>query len=126
MDVYASKEKYGLGATPFFATANIDGIFVFSPVEKPEDFINVGACREGRYEGAMKPGKYYELLKNYRLRYYRPSETGVQGLPEDVARSWVNRTGINQLRVNLDNWFIELGFGARPHGTSPRRGSAGK
>jgi type I restriction-modification system DNA methylase subunit len=106
------KDSLGLYKTPFFATANIDGIFVFSPIEDPGAFVDVNACRDGRYEDAIKPGKYNELQK-YRFRYYRPTESEVQTMIDNVASSWLNTEAIGQLRVNLGNWFIEqlrLGF----------------
>jgi len=101
------KESFRLDKTPFFATANIDGIFVFSPIENPDAFVDVNACRGGRYEDAIKPGKYKELLDKYRFRYYRPTESEVQTMIENVATSWLNTEAIDQLRVNLGNWFIE-------------------
>jgi len=106
------KDSLGLSDTPFFATANIDGIFVFSPIEDPDAFVDANACKAGNYEDAIKPGKYNELLDKYRFRYYRPTESEVQTMIDNVATSW-NTKAIGQLRVNLGNWFIEqlrLGF----------------
>ena len=71
------KQALGLDKTPFFATANIDGVFVFSPIEDPGAFIDMDACRDGRYEDVIKPGKYNELLDKYRFRYYRLTESDV-------------------------------------------------
>jgi type I restriction-modification system DNA methylase subunit len=107
------KESLKLDKTPFFATANIDGIFVFSPIENPDAFIDVNACRDGRYEDAIKPGKYKELLDKYRFRIYKPTESEVQTMIEDVVESWLNKEAVDQRRVNLGNWFIEklrIGF----------------
>ncbi|MFZ8809310.1 MAG: HsdM family class I SAM-dependent methyltransferase [Pyrobaculum sp.] len=101
------KESLRLDKTPFFATANIDGIFVFSPIENPDAFVDVNACRDGRYEDAIKPGKYKELQDKYRFRYYKPTESEVQTMIEDVVDSWLNTEAVGQRRVNLGNWFIE-------------------
>jgi hypothetical protein len=101
------KESLRLDKTPFFATANIDGIFVFSPIENPDAFVDVNACRDGRYEDAIKPGKYKELLDKYKFRYYRPTESEVQTMIEDVVESWPNMEAVDQRRINLGNWFIE-------------------
>jgi len=107
------KQALGLDKTPFFATANIDGVFVFSPIEDPGAFIDMDACRDGRYEDVIKPGKYNELLDKYRFRYYRLTESDVGEMIDNVANSWISTAAINKLRVNLGNWFIEqlrLGF----------------
>ncbi|MFP3216733.1 MAG: N-6 DNA methylase, partial [Vulcanisaeta sp.] len=107
------KQALGLRVTPFFATANIDGIFVFSPIEDPSYFIDINACRDGRYEDVIKPGRYNDLLKEYRFRYYRLTESEVEEMINKVANSWINMVNINKFRVNLGNWFIEqlrLGF----------------
>jgi len=107
------KESLRLDKTPFFATANIDGVFVFSPIEDPGAFIDVNACKDGRYEDAIKSGSYNEFLDKYRFRYYRLTESEVQAMIDNVADSWRGAADINQLRVNLGNWFIEqlrLGF----------------
>jgi type I restriction-modification system DNA methylase subunit len=107
------KESLRLDKTPFFATANIDGIFVFSPIENPDAFVDVNACRDGRYEDAIKPGKYKELLDKYRFRYYKPTESEVQTMIENVATTWLNTEAVSQLRVSPGNWFIEklrIGF----------------
>jgi len=112
---YATLVKHSLGlrTTPFFATANIDGIFVFSPIEDPSYFVDMNACRDGRYEDVIKPGRYNDLLNEYRFRYYKLTESEVEELIDKVANSWINMVNINKLRVNLGNWFIEqlrLGF----------------
>ena len=107
------KHSLGLKATPFFATANIDGVFVFSPIEDPSHFVDMNACRDGRYEDVIKPGSYNDLLNEYRFRSYRLTESEVEEIIDDVANLWINMANINQLRVNLGNWFIEqlrLGF----------------
>jgi SAM-dependent methyltransferase len=107
------KQALGLDKTPFFATANIDGVFVFSPIEDPGAFIDMDACRDGRYEDVIKPGRYNELLDKYRFRYYRLTESDVGEMIDNVANSWISTAAINKLRVNLGNWFIEqlrLGF----------------
>ncbi|MFP3144912.1 MAG: N-6 DNA methylase, partial [Caldisphaera sp.] len=107
------KQALGLDKTPFFATANSDIIFVFSPIEDPGAFIDMDACRDGRYEDVIKPGKYKELLDKYRFRYYRLTEANVGEMIDNVVNSWRNTATINELRVNLGNWFIEqlrLGF----------------
>jgi methylase of polypeptide subunit release factors len=101
------KESFRLDKTPFFATANIDGIFMFSPIENPDAFVDVNACRDGRYEDAIKPGKYKELLDKYRFRYYKLTESEVQTMIDNVADAWLNTKAVSQLRVNLGNWFIE-------------------
>jgi len=101
------KESLGLDRTPFFATANIDGVFVFSPIEDPGAFVDMDACRDGRYEDVIKPGRYGELSSKYRFWYYRLTESGVQNMIEDIAKSWTNTVVIAQRRVNLGNWFIE-------------------
>jgi type I restriction-modification system DNA methylase subunit len=106
------KQTLGLDKTPFFATANSDIIFVFSPIEDPSEFIDMDACRDGRYEDVIKPGKYKELLDKYRFRYYRLTESEVEEMIDNVVNSWRNTATINELRVNLGNWFIEqLRFG---------------
>jgi len=110
------KHAFGLDETPFFATANSDGIFVFSPIEDPSAFIDIDACRDGRYEDVIKPGKYNELLDKYRFRYYRLTESDVEEMIDNVVNvvnSRISTAAINKLRVNLGNWFIEqlrLGF----------------
>jgi hypothetical protein len=101
------KESLRLDKTPFFATANIDGIFVFSPIENPDAFVDVNACRDRRYEDAIKPGKYKELLDKYRFKIYKPTESEVQKMIDNVATPWLNKETVDQLRVNLGNWFIE-------------------
>jgi hypothetical protein len=101
------KESLRLDKTPFFATANIDGIFVFSPIEDPDAFVDVNACRDGRYEDALKPGKYKELQVKYGFRSYKPTESEVLTMIENVATSWLNTKAISQLRTNPGNWFIE-------------------
>jgi type I restriction-modification system DNA methylase subunit len=114
------KESFKLDKTPFFATANIDGIFVFSPIENPDAFVDVNACRDGRYEDAIKPGKYKELLDKYRFRIYKPMESEVHTMIEDVVEPWLNRKAISQLRTNPGNWFIEelrIGFIETPLNT---------
>jgi len=109
------KQTLGLDKTPFFATANSDIIFVFSPIEDPSEFIDMDACRDGRYEDVIKPGKYKELLDKYRFRYYRLTESEVEEMIDNVVNvvnSQISTAAINKLRVNLSNWFIEqLRFG---------------
>jgi len=109
------KQTRGLDKTPFFATANSDIIFVFSPIEDPSEFIDMDACRDGRYEDVIKPGKYKELLDKYRFRYYRLTESEVEEMIDNVVNvvnSQISTAAINKLRVNLGNWFIEqLRFG---------------
>jgi type I restriction-modification system DNA methylase subunit len=107
------KHSLGLRVTPFFATANIDGITVFSPIEDPSYFVDMNACRDGRYEDVLKPGRWNDLINEYRFRSYRLTESEVEEIIDDVANSWINMANIKQLRVNLGNWFIEqlrLGF----------------
>ena len=114
------KESLRLDKTPFFATANIDGIFVFSPIENPDAFVDVNACRDGRYEDAIKPGKYKELQDKYRFRVYKPTESEVQTMIDNVVESWLNKEAIDQLRTNPGNWFIEelrIGFIETPLNT---------
>jgi type I restriction-modification system DNA methylase subunit len=107
------KQALGLRVTPFFATANIDGIFVFSPIEDPGYFVDMNACRDGRYEDVIKPGRWDDLNGKNRFRKYRLTESDVEALLEDVAKSWAGLADINKLRMNLGNWLIEqlrLGF----------------
>jgi hypothetical protein len=44
-----AKEKYGLPATPAFATANRDEIVLFSPVRDPRKYLNWEAVEKGDY-----------------------------------------------------------------------------
>ena len=107
------KQAFGLDKTPFFATANNDGITVFSPIEDPNYFVDMNACRDGRYEDVLKPGRWNDLINKYRFRSYRLTESEVEEMIDEVANLWINMANINQLRVNLGNWFIEqlrLGF----------------
>ncbi|MCG2870606.1 MAG: SAM-dependent methyltransferase, partial [Vulcanisaeta sp.] len=107
------KQALGLRTTPFFATANIDGITVFSPIEDPSYFVDMNACRDGRYEDVLKPGRWNDLINEYRFRSYRLTESEVEEMIDEVVNSWINMANIKQLRVNLGNWFIEqlrLGF----------------
>jgi len=107
------KQALGLRVTPFFATANIDGIFVFSPIEDPGYFVDMNACRDGRYEDVIKPGRWDDLNGKNRFRKYKLTESDVEALLEDVAKSWAGLADINKLRMNLGNWLIEqlrLGF----------------
>ncbi|NAY82429.1 MAG: N-6 DNA methylase [Thaumarchaeota archaeon] len=101
------KESLGLDRTPFFATANNDGVFVFSPIDDLGAFVDIDACRDGRYEDVIKPGRYGELSNKYRFRFYRLTESEVQNMIEDIANLWANTFAIPQRRINLGNWFIE-------------------
>jgi len=106
------KQAFGLDKTPFFAIANSAGITVFSPIEDPSYFVDMNACKDGRYEDVLKPGRLIDLINGYRFNSYKLIESEIAKMIDDVTNLWTNATDINKLRVNLGNWFIEqLRFG---------------
>ncbi|MFP3144734.1 MAG: N-6 DNA methylase [Caldisphaera sp.] len=106
------KQALGLNKTPFFATANDKGITVFSPIEDPSYFVDMNACRDGRYEDVLKPGRLYDLINGYRFKSYKLTKSEIEEMVDNVANLWTSATDINKLRANLGNWFIEqLRFG---------------
>ncbi|MGC8543700.1 MAG: HsdM family class I SAM-dependent methyltransferase, partial [Vulcanisaeta sp.] len=104
---YLIKENKKLPTTPLFATANPDGIFLFQSVERPEEFINVEACRESRYEDVLKPGAFSDLINEYRLDILKVREDDVQKMLELSIKIWRNIIKPQQVQISLGNWFIE-------------------
>lgn len=85
------KRRFGLPVTPFFATANPSTLVLFSPIEKPEELVDIRKCEEGDYERALSPGAYSALINKYRLYVRRPlRREDVQKVLEYVLRTWIN------------------------------------
>ncbi|MGC8988312.1 hypothetical protein, partial [Infirmifilum sp.] len=104
---YLIKRAKGLPITPLFATANPDGLFLFQPVEKPEEFINIEACMESRYEDVLKPGALSDLVEKYRLDVFKVREDDVQKMLELSVKIWRDRGLAQEVQIDLGNWFIE-------------------
>ena len=79
---YLIKKSMGLPKTPLFATANPDGLFLFRPIEEPEEFVDEDACKQSRYEDVIKPGKLRDLVNKYRLDIFKVREDDVQRMLE--------------------------------------------
>lgn len=102
-----AKRAYGMSSTPLFATANPSGMAVFAPVEDPESFVDINACLESRYDHALKPGKYNELIERYRLEIVKITEGDIQAIIEKAVKLWLKLVKPKDVQVGLGNWFIE-------------------
>ena len=108
-----ARNAFNLPSTPLFATANPGGMVVFAPIERPEEFVDMDACREGRYDQALRPGKYSDLINKYRLDIVRITEGDLQAVIERAVKLWRGLIHPQTVQIGLTNWFIEylrLGF----------------
>lgn len=102
------KKRYNLPTTPFFATANPEKLVLFSPIEEPENYVDLKKCEEGDYEGALMPGAYADIINKYSLYMVRTfKKEDVQKLLEDVIKVWKKIVPLKELKWPLGHWLIE-------------------
>jgi hypothetical protein len=102
------KEKYGLPASPAFATANRDVVVLFSPVRDPRRYLNWGAVEEGDYEGALEQGAYVSLIHEHYLLDDRNTlrEELIQHILDQVARIWQREVLPEAVRKRPGDWLL--------------------
>jgi hypothetical protein len=103
-----AKDKYGLPASPAFATANRDVIVLFSPVRDPRRYLNWEAVEEGDYEQALDQSAYVSLIHDhYLLDDKNPlREELLQHILDQVAMIWQNKVQPETVRKRPGDWLL--------------------
>ena len=102
------KEKYGLPATPAFATASYDVMVLFSPVRDPHKYLNWEAVERGEYEEALSPSSYMSLIQeHYLLDEKNPlREDFIQFVLDRVAGIWQREVLPEAVRKRPGDWLL--------------------
>lgn len=103
------KEMYRMPATPLFATANLDALVLFGPVDSPWKYLDKQSVKEGDYEKALKPGAFLRLIKeHYIFDDVNPlREELAVNLLDIVTRIWLKEVAITDVRKPLGWWIID-------------------
>jgi len=86
-----AKRQYGLPVTPFFATANLNKLVLFQPIERPEELVDINKCEKRDYENALKPGAYSSVRVNKVVDIVNTlMKEDIQKVLEHVADTWTS------------------------------------
>jgi type I restriction-modification system DNA methylase subunit len=104
-----AKENFRLPATPLFATSNPDVLVLFSPVEKPWEFLDKGAVLKRDYERALETGAYMKLIKeHYLFDDKNPLREEVAFRVLDTAvKIWLKEVDIKSVKKEIGFWLID-------------------
>ena len=103
-----AKEKYGLPATPAFATANRNEIVLFSPVRDPRKYLNWEAVEKGDYEKALEQSSYMSLVQEHYLFSEKNPlrEDFITFVLDRVAGIWQREVLPEAVRKRPGDWLL--------------------